>query len=50
MSSHTFDNMTQRNSHRRNALDLLTAVTGKLRLGGGLLLISLVLITCGGAG
>ena len=42
--------MTQRTTTGRFALDRLTAVTGKLRLGSGLLLISLVLITCGGAG
>jgi len=42
--------MTQRNTHGRFALNRLTSVNGKLRLGGGLLLISLVLITCGGAG
>jgi hypothetical protein len=42
--------MTQRTTHGRFDLNRLSAVDGKLRLGGGLLLISLVLITCGGAG
>jgi len=42
--------MTQRNTHGRIDLNRLTSVVGKLRLGSGLLLISLVLITCGGAG
>jgi hypothetical protein len=42
--------MTQRTTHGRFALNRLTKVEGKLRLGGGLLLINLVLITCGGAG
>jgi hypothetical protein len=42
--------MTQRTTIGRFALDRLPAAVGKLRLGGGLLLINLVLITCGGAG
>jgi len=46
--------MTQRITTARFDLNRHTAVAGKLRLGGSLLLInlvlSLVLITCGGAG
>jgi hypothetical protein len=42
--------MTQRNTHDRLAIDRLTPVNGTLRSGSGLLLLSLVLITCGGAG